>query len=509
MPRLPESSACLPQVGRCFLIVLTASLGNFCCAQTGGSASDHAITPDPIEGIWTGTVAAPQGTVADIGFEFFRTPRGTLTFRLNFPAMYTYQTALGLPVEADRQGNYAIPPPIDTRLHRDGDRLSGTFAPGRLPLELKRGGVFPPRPVPPEFPPAPAALWSHPLGSGTWAPPVVGDGMIYIGTSEGKFHAVNAADGAGRWVWSGAHGIDGRAVVGADAVWFIDTGCNLVALNRSDGSLRWRTPLHDEKIAGGPAPDNPTFNHRAATPLLLDGVLYAGSSDGGLYALDAATGGRLWRHEAGAPVFSGVARVGADTLAFGTMDGSVVLLDRRTRREIRRGHTGGGVVTTPLVAGDRLIVGSRDYQLYGFNLADGTVAWKFSYWFSWIESTPVLRDGTVYIGASDYSRVTALDPATGRARWSAEVHGMNWGSPLVTADRVFTGTVAQNLPGTVIAHTGGLLALDRATGAVLWRLVAPAASTGGFGGYAGSLALAGDRVIAAGFDGNLVAYPAR
>jgi hypothetical protein len=39
--------------------------------------------------------------------------------------------------------------------------------------------------------------------------------------------------------------------------------------------------------------------------------------------------------------------------------------------------------------------------------------------------------------------------------------------------------------------------------------VAPAAEAGGFGGYAGSLALAGDRVIAAGFDGNLVAYPAR
>jgi outer membrane protein assembly factor BamB len=86
---------------------------------------------------------------------------------------------------------------------------------------------------------------------------------------------------------------------------------------------------------------------------------------------------------------------------------------------------------------------------------------------------------------------------------------MNWGSPLVTADRVFTGTASQNLPGTVIAHTGGLLALDRATGAVLWQLVSPPAEEGKFGGFAGSLALAGDKVIAAGFDGILYAFPVK
>jgi outer membrane protein assembly factor BamB len=193
---------------------------------------------------------------------------------------------------------------------------------------------------------------------------------------------------------------------------------------------------------------------------------------------------------------------------FGTMDGSVVLLDRRNQTETLRTQTGGGVVTTPLVADGQLVVGSRDYLLYGFNLADGSLAWKFSYWFSWIESTPVLRDGLVYVGASDYSRVTALDPATGRAKWATPVHGMNWGTPLVTADRVFTGTASQNIPGTAIAHEGGILALDRSTGAVLWRLVSPAAAEGKFGGYAGSLALAGDKVIAAGFDGNLIALPA-
>ncbi|HVZ65360.1 MAG TPA: PQQ-binding-like beta-propeller repeat protein [Lacunisphaera sp.] len=473
------------------------------CAQTSSPAAD------PIEGRWSGTITAPQGTVADFGLEFFRAKQGALIFRLYFPAMFTYNVPFGIPVVADGAGNYRIDPAFNISLHLAGDRLDGTFGLGRLPLALHRGGEFAPKPASPVFPPAPAPLWTHDLGAGTWAPPVADGGEVYVGTRDGKFHAVNATDGSGHWVWTGAHGIDGAAVLGPDSVWFIDTGFNLVALDRRDGRLKWSVALHDEKLAGKPAPDNPTFNHRAPTPLLADGILYAGSSDGGLYAIDAATGAKLWRHDAKAPVYSGIARQGSDRLLFGTMDGSVVVLDRRDQHEILRAKTGGGVVTTPLVSGDTIVAGSRDYMLYGFNLSDGSVAWKFSYWFSWIESSPVLRDGVAYIGASDFSRVTAFDPATGRAHWSTPVHGMNWGTPLVTVDRVFTGTASQNLPGTVIAHEGGIVALDRRTGAVVWRLVSPPAAEGEFGGYAGSLALAGDKVIAAGFDGKLIALPAK
>ena len=186
----------------------------------------------------------------------------------------------------------------------------------------------------------------------------------------------------------------------------------------------------------------------------------------------------------------------------------MALLDRRTRAEILRVKTNGGVVTTPVIAAERLIVGSRDYQLHAFNLADGSVAWNFSYWFSWIESTPVLRDGLLYVGGSDYARVTAIDPTTGRARWGTIVGGMDWGTPLVTDRFVFTGTVSQNLPGTLIDHAAGLVKLDRATGAIVWRLVLPKAAEGKFAGYAGSLALRGEQGDCRGdSDGSLTAYP--
>lgn len=498
-PKMPRGRA-RRLVAACFGLVL---LG----AAAPGQTPPTAPAADPVEGRWTGTIAAPQGTPAEIGFEFFRTQKGTLVFRMNFPEMFTYAVPFMIPVEADGHGGYAIVPAFDIHLQRDGDRLTGTFGAGRLPLDLHRGGVFAPKPPPAVHPAGPAPKWQFDLGAGTWAPPVVADGIAYVGTSAGRFVAVRAADGTAVWSWTGANAIDGRAVVDADAVYFVDTRCQLVALARSNGALCWSTPLHDEKIAGQPAPDNPTFNHRAATPLVADGVVYCGSSDGGIYAVEATTGAKLWRHDAHAPVFSGIGRHGADTLMFGTMDGSVVLLNRRTRQETLRVKTGGGVVTTPVVVGDTLIAGSRDYLLYGFKLADGSLVWRYSYWFSWVESTPAVADGLIYVGASDYSRVTALDPATGRARWSTPVHGMNWGTPLVVGDQVFTGTAAQNLPGTVIEHTGGILALDRRSGSVRWQLVARKPDEGKFGGYAGSLAVAGDVILAAGFDGRLLALP--
>jgi outer membrane protein assembly factor BamB len=472
------------------------------CSLTHGRAQP---APDPIEGTWTGTVTAPQGS-ADIGFAFTRGSDGRLNLGFDMPAMFTHDARLGAAVRVEN-GIYTLLP-FSARLRLAGDKLTGTFGLSELPLELHRGGSFPAAPPPVVHPAAPSPLWTRTL-SPTWASPVVADGIVYVGTIDGKFHAARITDGGEVWTWTGSHRIDGRAVVSGDTVYFVDGQTGLVALDRADGTLRWRFALHDAALTGKPVPDNPTFNRRTAIPLVVDDSVYCGSSDGGLYALDARSGVQKWRHDAKSPIFSGIRQVGEAGLAFGCMDGSVVQLDRRTQAETARFKTGGGIVTTPLFADGRVIVGSRDYTLYGFNAADGSVAWKFSYWFSWVESTPQLADGVIYVGASDFRRVTALDPATGRAHWSTDVGGMCWGWPALTADTIFIGTVAQNIPGTVIAHTGGIVALDRATGAVKWQYRSPLPPANGFGGQAGSLAVSGDRVIALGFDGVLTAWPTR
>lgn len=460
--------------------------------------------PAPIEGAWHGAVAAPQGALP-IGLRFARLEDGRLSFGLHMPLMHVHDRMIG-PFAEEREGGVAVPL-LDIQLRREGDRLTGTFGKAHLPLALTRG-EFTADPVPaPVEPPAPVRLWRHDLGAPTLASPLVHNGTVYVGTRDGRLHAVGAGDGTVRWIYQGPHRIDGRAVIAGDALCFVDGRVDLVCLGLADGVERWRTPLHDEAIAGGPAPDNATFNRRTATPLVADGLIHVGSSDGGLYTVEAATGTKLRRLDAGAPVFTGAAQREDGSLLVGTMAGDVVQF-AADGREVARWRTGGAVTPTPVVAGGLVIAGSRDYLLHAFELRGGAPAWRYSFGFSWVESTPALRDGVLYVGGSDWARVSAFDPATGRPHWEAAVGGMSWGTPVVMEDTVFAGAAGQR--GALIAHRGGVVALDRRTGAIKWRHpLAFADEQSPLAGVAGSLATDGERLFAADAAGTLLAWPVR
>jgi outer membrane protein assembly factor BamB len=160
------------------------------------------------------------------------------------------------------------------------------------------------------------------------------------------------------------------------------------------------------------------------------------------------------------------------------------------------------VVSTPAIHGDLAIVGSRAYDLLGLDRRTGAGRWKRYVWMSWVESSATLRDGIAYVGSSDAAALFAVDAATGAKRWTADVQGWSWGQPAVTGARVYAGTSSQ--VGYLARHAGGVLALDRATGAVAWRYPAPAPASGPYG-FPGSPALGAGLVFVGGLDGRLVA----
>lgn len=471
-----------------------------------GSAPAFSAPAEPdaklagFDGVWVGEIVAPNTRTA-LGLAFTPTPRGLLV-SVHLPEMFLHSVNFG-PAEI-RDGVFTLTS-LNLTLALHENSLTGTFAPAGLPVELRRGASFSPAPSEPEYPAAPAPRWTHPLGAAAWASPAIYAGIAYVPTIDGKLHAVRAADGVELWKWTGPHPLYGEPLATETALYLVDDHCDLVAITRATGALLWRLPLHDETLAPRPR-DNPTFNHRTASPVAdAKGMLYVGSTDRGLYAIRASSGKKLWRLPINAPVYAPVGLQG-DELLVAAFDGSLVQLNRRSRRETKRTQLGGPLISAPVVAADRIVIGSRDCLLYGL-ARSGTIVWRNSYWFSWVESTPRIVDGVVYIGGSDYRRVSALDLATGRERWATDVRGLSWGSPLVTADTVYAGTAGQTLAGTVIQHTGGIVALDRATGAVRWRYQTTPAADASFSGFAGSLALVGDHVIGASVDGMLIAFP--
>ncbi len=154
-----------------------------------------------------------------------------------------------------------------------------------------------------------------------------------------------------------------------------------------------------------------------------------------------------------------------DLLLFADFAGKVQAVDARDGKP-RWSYDARLAVAGDLVvdAAGRVFVGSRTYDLIALDAATGKELWKHYYWFSWIESPPVVRGQTVYTGSSDGVGVYAIDVATGARRWKARVPGWAWARTAVDDRLVVAGTVGYGAwPGV---RSGSLVGIDRQSGAL-------------------------------------------
>jgi outer membrane protein assembly factor BamB len=104
-----------------------------------------------------------------------------------------------------------------------------------------------------------------------------------------------------------------------------------------------------------------------------DGVVYVGSYDRNIYAIDAATGMKRWNVT-----------------------------------------TGGGIGSSPCVSNGVVYVGSDDGAIYALDTATGELQWTFPTG-SYVLSSPCISDGIVYVGSYD-NKLYAIDAGMGRKR---------------------------------------------------------------------------------------------
>jgi outer membrane protein assembly factor BamB len=150
-----------------------------------------------------------------------------------------------------------------------------------------------------------------------------------------------------------------------------------------------------------------------------------------------------------------------------------------------------------------VIVGTRGYDLLCLDAKTGDPRWKRYYWFSWVESSPTIRDGVAYTGSSDAAAAYAFEVKTGGRVWTTDVYGWPWGQPAVTDRRVYVGAASQ--VGYLMGHRGFVFGLDRATGRPAWRYEARPAESGTYG-FPGSPAVGEGLVFATGLDGRVYAF---
>jgi outer membrane protein assembly factor BamB len=224
-------------------------------------------------------------------------------------------------------------------------------------------------------------LWSYPTFGG---PPAVVNGVVYIGPA-----ALNAATGEKLWSYPT---IGGSPAVANGVVYFdgFDNVSTLYALNASTGSLLWRFFTNPEDSFRSPAVSN--------------GVVYVGTGEDGVYAVDATT--LLWDYVFGATVDStpaiahGVVYVGTDI--------NLLALNASTGAKLWSYNTGFFDAGSPAVANGVVYIGSADGNVYALNANTGGELWSYDTGTQITSlggsiSSPAVVDGVVYIHAGDQS----------------------------------------------------------------------------------------------------------
>ena len=234
--------------------------------------------------------------------------------------------------------------------------------------------------------------------------------------------------------------------------------------------------------------DMGTLRGLEATPLVSDGVLFATSAWSVVYAMDARNGKVLWRYDPAVPkdhakfvccdvVNRGVALYG-DMVYVGTIDGRLIALDRKTgavKWSVQTTPKGGPYAITgaPRVADGKVVIGNAgsEYAVRGFLSAyeagTGALAWK------------------TYLVPGDPSKPFE-QPALQRAAatWSGQWYKAGGGAspwdPIVfdpALDLIYVGTANANpwypelrgLEEDDNLYTSSIVAIRASTGEIVWH----------------------------------------
>ena len=137
-----------------------------------------------------------------------------------------------------------------------------------------------------------------------------------------------------------------------------------------------------------------------SSPAVANGVVYVGSADNNVYALNASTGVLMWKYTTGNAVESSPA-VANGVLYVGSYDHNLYALNASTGVLLWNFTTLFAFVSSPAVANGVVYVGSDDGSVYGLNATTGALLWKYMTGStdSAVESSPAVVNGVVYVGS--------------------------------------------------------------------------------------------------------------
>ncbi len=251
--------------------------------------------------------------------------------------------------------------------------------------------------------------------------PAVRDGLLYIGDVDGKVYCLNADDGKPVWGFETKAEINSSPNFYKDNVLIGSQDATLYCLNAKSGDVVWKFAIDDQI---------------RCSPTIAGNRCFLAGCDSRLHIIDLDKGEKVADVPMDGP--TGVTpAVRGDVVYFGTENGTLFAVDWKEARlawKWQQSQSGHGIRSSPAVTENLVIFGGRDKRLHALNPATGDETWSFLA-RGRIDSSPVVAGERVYCGSAD-GRVYGVDLKTGEKAWEYEAGGRFVGSPAVAQGKL-------------------------------------------------------------------------
>ncbi len=216
---------------------------------------------------------------------------------------------------------------------------------------------------------------------------------------------------------------------------------------------------------------------------IVDGVVYVGSMDASVYAIDAVTGKLRWRYATECPVQESSPCVYNGTVYIGDLNGVLHAVDAVSGKGRWKFEAEMEIKSSPNCIENRVYFGSYDQNLYCISADTGDLIWKYTTEGP-LHSTPAIDGKYVYVSGCD-EVFRAIDAVTGKEAYSLSLGAYTGASAALRGHHAYMGTFGNEV-----------LAIDLKKRAGQWIYQHPTRS---FPFYS-SAAVTEDRVVLGGRD---------
>ncbi|MBE0690242.1 MAG: serine/threonine-protein kinase [Anaerolineae bacterium] len=233
-----------------------------------------------------------------------------------------------------------------------------------------------------------------------------------------------------KWTFKTEDEIRTNPAIWNDMVFIGSYDTNMWALNLETGELAWKFPTN-AGIASSPIVDE------------ANRAVIFGSEDYHLYSLDTRTGRVNWTFNSGDRIRS-TPCVAHNHVFFGSDDGKVYALNAANGKKNWDFETGAPVRCRPAVTNEFVIFGCESGEIFGLGLS-GQRKWSNRTRKAVISAPYVDHDeGICYVGSND-NYLYAIDSNNGYTSWRFRTNGPVISSPMVSGGLIYFGSADGNL----------------------------------------------------------------